>query len=247
MTDALLDYLPEPLADLEPVGYLLSDDSLRERVLGELSPQEALYADRILIQTAELKQETEWDAETLTRNLGCPVKTVRDFQDLDQETLEISSAYIDTLWQLTAMVETAHDVRALVLGYGNLYRKAERDAARVEAAFIEKEGMAYEHLGLGEVQTAVDLALRVIDPKAFKEPRNLFADLPRVHISTTRLDALIKGEHDILGPKVVVPRMQKHIFGHDGNTPPCKACGEAYEYRTKRLAEDEQELDSQVL
>lgn len=246
MTEALLDYLPTPLPDLEPVGFLLSDESLGDRVLSELGPKEALYADRILKQTRELLKGAAWDADTLTRNLGCPVQTVQDFKDLGEERLKISSGYIDLLWDLAGSVETPFDVRTLVLGYGHLYRKADKNVDRVEAAFIQRPGEAYEHLGLGEVQTALDIALRVIDPSAFKEPRNLFADLPRVHISTTRLDALIKEEYEILGPKMVAPRMREHIFGRNGHKKPCAACAEAFAYRQKRLLEDEQSLDTQV-
>jgi hypothetical protein len=246
VTEALLDYLPTPLPDLEPVGFLLSDESLGDRVLSELTPKEALYADRILKQTRELLEGTAWDAETLTRNLGCPVKTVQDFRDLGEKKLKISSGYVDLLWDLAGSVETPFDVRTLVLGYGHLYRKADRNGDRVEAAFIQRPGEAYEYLGLGEVQTALDIALRMINPEAFNEPRNLFADLPRVHISTTRLDALIKEEYEILGPRIVAPRMREHIFGRDGHKKPCEACAEALAYRRERLLEDEQSLDTQV-
>ncbi len=247
MTDALLDAIPAPLPDLEPVGFLLRDSSLRGRLLSELTSEEAFFANTILNHAERLEASTGWDGDTLAEYLGCPVATIKDFRDLGMERLTISSQYLELLWKLTGLIETAFDVRTLVLGYGHLYRRAENDITRVEESFTEDPGGAYESLELGEVQTALDIALRVIDPKGFREPRNPFADQPRVHISTTRLDALIKGDLEVLGKAVVAPRMREHIYGLPDHSEGCEACRDALEYRRARIAEDGRAINSQVL
>ena len=229
--------MPAILPDLEPVSCLISDHSNRARFLEELDPERKIIAAEILQSATQLEQSTGWDGETLVRCLGCPATTVRAFRDLEVGRLEISSGYLQLLQTLGALVETEFDKRMLVLGYGHLYRRAENDLDAVKTAFMSDAPFfrepfsAFDYLQLGEVEAALDTALRVIDPTHGYSGGNPFDGLPEVHISTGRLDVLIGGDSKelrALGDFVVAGRMKTHI-------EECPGCKAAYRYREEQL------------
>jgi len=233
--------LPPVLPDLEPVSWLISDHSNRERFLEELDPEQKIIAAEIFQSATRLEQCTGWDGETLVRCLGCPATTVGAFRDMKVERLEVSSGYLGLLQTLSALVETEVDTRMLVLGYGHIYRQASNDLNLVKTAFMTGDFSAFDFLQLGEVQTALDTALQAIDPAHGQTGRNPFDGRPPVHISTGRLDALIGGseaELDVLGRYVVAGRMRTHIAECDG-------CGAAYAYRKQKLSEEAESFHSQ--
>jgi hypothetical protein len=224
------------IADLAPVSCLLTDYATRERFLAELKPENRLIATEILQCATRLEDTTNWDGDTLIRFLGCPTKDIGSFRDSDKAQLGISRGYVRLLATLAETVETTFDKRMVVFGYGGVYLKAERDIDRVEGAFTERADekdslSASEYLELGEVRTALDTALRVIDPQHGFQGSTPFDGLPRVHISTGRLDVLVREDPEelaTLGAEMVVPRMRTHIDD-------CKGCEKAFEDRRLRL------------
>jgi hypothetical protein len=248
MSTALLDTTstPEPLPDLAPVGYVLRNLEARQQLLSEMTSEEAQLANKIFQLATRLEAATGWDGDLLARCLGCPAETIKDFRELGEESLAVSGDYMALLWELEAFVETPFDKRTLLLGYGHLYRGANNEVARLRDAFFD-EGpeRPVTLLELGEVQGALDRALLAIHPDAFRRPRNPYGGSPEVHISTSRLDALINGELEVLGPAVVVPRMWEHIHGQ-GAREGCDACREALEYRQEHLQSAPRDIHTPV-
>jgi hypothetical protein len=221
---------PPTIADLEPVSWLISNHRNRELFLEELDAKRRDIAEEILQSATKLEQSTGWSGETLVRWLGCPATTVGAFRELKSERLKISNEYLRYLEELSALVETEFDKRTLILGYGKVYLLVDGDTGMVKKAFETKtDGISpYEYVELGEVQAALDLVLDSIDPDSFEQIRTPFDGRPPVHISTSRLDALIRkdGEFDLPGP--LANRMREHI-------KECSGCKEAYAYRKERL------------
>lgn len=249
MSQELLDITgsPKPLPDLAPIGLVLRDLDVRTRLLDELPGAEAVVATSILQQATQLESGTALDGDVLAEWLGCPVVSIKDFKGLGLEKMQISDRYMSFLLVLQALVETAADKRLLLLGYGHLYPKAGRDVKRLQEAFLKDDPeRAFNLLELGEVQAALDTALLALDDKAFRRPRNPFGDLPRVHLSAARLDALIEGRHDLLGAQMVVPRMLEHIHGVPDDGDGCGACSEAYAVRSEQIAAREGEIHTSV-
>ena len=90
--------LPPVLPDLEPVSWLISDHSNRERFLEELDPEQKIIAAEIFQSATRLEQCTGWDGETLVRCLGCPATTVGAFRDMKVERLEVSRVQARHHW-----------------------------------------------------------------------------------------------------------------------------------------------------
>jgi hypothetical protein len=228
--------MPATLPDLEPISWLIKYHTNRARFLDELDPDRKMVAAEILQSATQLEQTTGWDGETLVQCLGCPATTVGEFRKLEEGRLKISRDYLGLLQTLAALVETEIDKRMLLLGYGTIYRRADRDVERVERAFKDPATFsAFDYLQLGEVQTALDTAMGRLDPEFGPKGRNPFDGLPTVHISTARLDVLIDGDQselDTLGTSVLIGRMRSHIDG-------CEGCEAAYRYRQEQLAKGE--------
>lgn len=238
MSRASLEPPPPPeIQALEPIDYLISNYELGEKFLDELPPESRTIAEPILSSARKLKETTGWDAEKLVVWLGCPTNTVKEFGDLLPERLEISKQYLSYLEQLSERIEVQFDKRMLVLGFGRLYIRAGEDIAKVRSAFeVERDFSANEYLNLGEVQRALDTALVVIDPGSEDEIVTPFDNLDPVHISTGRLDALIKREREFASDTLgeVAVRMEEHIHGTDG-TGACSGCKAAYVHRQEQL------------
>jgi hypothetical protein len=235
MSIQALEPKPPQIPNLEPVSWLIADHKRRDQFLSGLDAKKREIAQTILRSATRLEQGTGWDGDTLVRWLGCPANTVVEFGKLQSERLQISAKYLSFLDELTALIEVQFDKRMLVLGYGRLYLRAAESTEALKAAFNQAQGnrlTAKQYLELGEVQAALDAAMDEIEPDHDKPITTPFDHLPEVHISTPRLDALIKGEGEFdshsPAPNVIATRIHGHIRE-------CAACQDAYEYREQEI------------
>jgi len=234
MTDVALKPppLPQPIPDLEPLSWVLRDLANPEALLRGLDEKSKNLALEIVHCARRLRETTDWDGEALIQWLGCPTETVGDFRKQGEERFAISQRYLVYLETLSALIEVPYDKRMLVVGYGQLYARADRDLRALKRAFDEEseEITPKGYLQLGEVQFALDAALATIEPGSAKAISTPFDGLPPVHISTSRLDALARGDREFSWPNsdVVALRMQKHF-------KMCEGCRQAFESRVELL------------
>lgn len=225
-----------PIPDLAPISWLVTQPSLRADFLRELAPEKALPPREILQCVTQLEEETGWGADALIRYLGCPTSNVGEFRSLTLEQYKPCRNYVHLLRTLTGMVEMAADKKMLILGFGSIYLKAEKDTDKVWEAFAEhlQNGdalLGIEYLELGEIHTALNTALTKIGPAYVYTGPSPFDGLPAVHISTGRLDTLVRNnaeELELLGEKRTVPAMLTHIAE-------CEGCEAAFLDRRSRL------------
>lgn len=248
-TSALpVDRLAPLIHALAPIGVLVTEHPIRDLFLAELPPDETYIARAILQDVSRLQEETGWNADALIQHLGCPSTNVGEFRKLSLEEYKLCHDYIDLLCLLTGVIETAPDKRMLILGFGNVYLKADKDIEKVRHAFTkhlpDRDALlAIKYLELGEIRTALNTVLAKIDPDYVYSGRSPFDDLPSVHISTGRIDVLVRNdpqELEALGEKRVVPCMRSHI-------DKCKGCHEAFQDRYARLIEDKARAVETVL
>jgi hypothetical protein len=222
--------------DLAPLHWLVTHPRLRADFLRELPPEKARSPREILQCVSQLEEETGWAAEALLRFLGCPTSNVGEFRSQTPEEYKPCRNYVHLLRTLTGMVEVATDKRMLILGFGGVYLKAGGGIDKVWEAFAEHLQnrdalLAIEYLELGEIHTALNTALTLIDPSFVYSGPSPFDGLPAVHISTGRLDTLVRNdpqELGFLGEKRTVPAMRAHIED-------CEGCGAAFLDRRSRL------------
>src|SRR5690348_879758 len=196
---------------LAPVSVLVREMTVRDLFLAELPPGETYFARAILQNVSRLEEETGWEADALIQHLGCPSTNVGKFRKLSLEEYSACHAYTALLCLLTGVIEMAPDKKMLILGFGNVYLKADKEIEMVKYAFTKHLPnrdalLAIKYLELGEIRTALNTALAEIDPDSVYTGPSPFDGLPPVHISTGRLDALVRdnpGELATLGEKRV--------------------------------------------
>lgn len=218
--------------DLQPIVPLFLDLDLREEALVKFDGPERLAAEEIFQCGNRLTAMTDWSTGRLLEALGCKIKTVAEFHKAELDGLNRCSMFLRLVTRTAGLVDTVPDRREVVVESARLLKAIGGDAAQLEELQTTQDGgyTAIDYIRLGELEEAVEhvrnLANRVIDGQAMAD--DPFAEAPAVHLSTTRIDMLIKGRQKELGVEVA-----NHMALHIEN---CPGCSDAYAYRQSRLS-----------
>jgi hypothetical protein len=218
--------------DLQPIIPLILDVALREQVLAKFDGPKRLVAEEIFQCAGQLTSMTEWSEERLLEALGCKIKTVAEFHDVELEGLERCRAFLRLVTRNAGLLDTVLDRREVVIESAKLLKAVGGNATRLEELQEAKVGLytAIDFIRLGEIEAATEHVRNLADTAAIGQTMAVddpFAELPTVHLSTTRIDMLIRGRRKDLGEEVA-NHMALHIED-------CPGCRDAYDYRLSHL------------
>lgn len=170
-----------------------------------------------------------WPEALLLDRIGCKHRKEEDLAALPIERLRNCARFLELLQEAAETVETVPSRRAAIMTFADLIRQTGQEPDGLATLLEVGDPSPWEYVGLGEIAQAarvVRINARVERPED-RDPQGPFKVSQRVHISTPRLDAFIRGERDVLGHEVY-KRIGEHVAS-------CKACGAAADYRRGRL------------
>jgi hypothetical protein len=234
-TDAFEQIPASPIADLQLLAPLILDVELREGVLAAFDGPKRLEAEGIFPRAARLASMTEWPEDQLLEALGCTMRTVRDMFDdeVELEALQRCRAFLGLVTRTAGLVDTVPDRRQVVADAARLLKAVGEDVPRLEGLMRAEVGecTAIDFIRMGELEAASERVRRlagIVDIGAEHPDLDAFAEVPEVHLSTSRIDMLLEGRREELGQEVS-RYMELHIAQCSGG------CQEAYEYRKAHL------------
>ena len=153
------------------------------------------------------------------------------------EELIRGNKYLKLIEDQMALVDSHFDCRQILQDNPELLFLAggNPDSARLAMGMAESvpknDGLSgWEYLRLGEIHGAFSAAKEVFTGVSRVSLWNPFFNLPRIHLSTTRLEVIAQGEGERLG-KQVLPRIKIHLDG-------CGACSGAFKRVQRSVRED---------
>jgi hypothetical protein len=224
---AALDLLATLVLDIEArQAWLAERDSVETREL----------FDQALLHIGGLMADSGWETDDLLQELGCNKRRRDELEAMGVLELESCRAFFE--W-LTSLINDAPDEaakRAVISGGSLLYSDARRELDECKMAIGRKDFedlSPSELIELGEVGGAFQLARQFLSSPAGQRAReraqtNAFVALPKVHIRTTTLDALITEPHGLPGASISFERAGRLAL-HIDHCGPCKAARERRE------------------
>jgi hypothetical protein len=217
--------------DLQPIAPLFLDVELRERSLAQLEEKERLAAEEVFQCGIRLSEMTAWTQERLLEVLGCTIKTMGEFK-AELDGLERCSTFFRLVTRNAGLVDTVPDRREVVVESARLLKAIGGDAKQLRTFFATKDGeySAIDYIRLGEIEEASEHVRKVANveaPDQLDGGEDPLAGVRTVHLSATRIDMLIREEHDKLGVEVA-SYMDAHI-------KKCPGCRHAHADRISRL------------
>jgi len=221
-----------PIDDLQSIAPLILDLALQEVVLAGFDGPRRLEAEEVFQFAGRLTSMTEWPEERLLEALGCTIRTLREFNGVELDGLQRCRSFLRLVTRDAGLVDTVPDRRQVVIESARLLKAIGNDVAYLGKLLETKvDGYtAIDLIRLGEVETASEKvrclakAASIGQTPADDDP---FAETAPVHLSTTRIDMLIRDQRDALGVEVA-NHMKLHI-------KECPGCREAYAYQASHL------------
>lgn len=225
---AQVDVIADLGTSLRPVIDADADGAQGELIESLESNKRAVMRE-LFADTRRLAELTSWSIPTLLDRIGCQLRAEEDLTLIGRERLESSAAFLRLLGEAADAVSTVPNRRAVTMTLAELTVQTGQDGDGLADLLELGDPSPWDYLRLGEIAQAARVArinARAVAPEdRYRE--GPFKAEQRVHISTPRLDAYLRGERDVLGEPVFT-RIAAHIDG-------CDACHAAADYRRERL------------
>lgn len=217
-----------PIDDLQSIAPLILNLEIRNEVLAGFDGPRRLEAEAVLQCAARLTAMTEWPEEQLLEALGCPISTYGRFTGVELAALKRCRLFMFLVTRGAGLVDLVRDRRQVVSSSARLLKAIGGNVEALERYLQSEDGglTAIDYIRLGEINAASEQVRRLAGVPRLGETvddDDPFAEVPPVHLSTTRMEMLAEGRHDELGSEVA-SHMELHIKACRGG------CNEAYEY-----------------
>jgi hypothetical protein len=214
-TDTFDELDRSAIDDLQLVAPLILNTELRDRVLPRFDGPHRLEIQETLTHAARLVSMTEWREGQLLDELGCPLRTVGEFDGVELEPLQNCQGFLRLVARDAGLVELRNDRRQVVRESSRLLKMVDGQVGILEGLLeTQVEGYtAIDFIRLGEIEAAGETVRGLCGVSLLGQEageNDPFAEAPTVHLSTSRLAMLAEGRSDDLGAEVA-RHMELHI------------------------------------